>query len=1144
MKKYLERLKDKFYGYIYNTEINIKDRTFVLFSSMYFGALIIALIVGLFLHEPLSSTISSLVTVILSIGSLVFIVKKGVFKTAKIVVAFIMVFFFQPVMFFTKGGLHAGALFTLLLGTYYLVLVLEGRFRVIMCLIDLAVLLACWIIAYNRPELVTAYSREADFIYSFAKYLIIAFVLTAVITFQTRVYRKEARLAEEKTKELEELNRSQNRFFSSMSHEIRTPINTVLGLNEIILRQEDASDEIRKDARNIQGAGKMLLALINDILDVSKIEAGKMDIVPVNYDVSSLLSEIVNMIWLKAEEKGLKFNVEIDPNVPQMLFGDEVRIKQILINLLNNAVKYTKEGSIGMHMECEYSETGNVLLKINVSDTGMGIKADALPHLFDSFQRVDEEKNRYIEGTGLGLSIVKQLVELMDGEITVNSVYGEGSVFAVTLKQGISSDNRIGDISITSAGVGSTERFEHSFHAPNARILIVDDNEMNLQVEEKLLLGTDIKVDLAISGRDALALTLRNRYDVIFMDHLMPEMDGIECFEQIRSQKGGLNRTIPVIVLTANAGGENIELYNNTGFDGYLVKPVSGRQLEDMLMTHLPEEKVTRTDEAGAKGSQINTASGYARKKPVVIAATSMTDLPRQIVKDLQISIIPCIVITNEGRFYDNVDMDSEELVRYMADRTKMVDSEPPTEEELTAFFSQELKKAHHLIFITLTTSSSREYERATRVAKLFENVTVVNSETLSSSTGILVMIAARLAGQGMPVDRIVEELEEARKYIRTSFVIRNTDVMARRGRISPFMNSVLNTLWLRPVLRMKDDKLGVGRFMIGSEQRCYEKYIEQALPSNVGADTSFIFVTYAGMTEEQLLWIEEKISKRVKFDHIIFQKASAGISSNCGEGTFGLLYLVSGNRNYHLGSFFGNAAEEDYEYDYDYDNERADYENDEDEAAFEADADEGIDIEEPVTTERKKEWYETIPGMDASAAIKNSGSKDAFLSVLQIYYDSYEPKASEIQGFYDSQDWENYTIKVHALKSSSRLVGALKLGDDAEALEMAGKKTDTEFITSHHDSLMEEYKNIHDELTPMLGVSDERPDIDPDMLADAYGGLLEFTEAKDYELAKMVMDSVKEFKLPDTDEERFKKLQTYLSQMDWDKMLEVLKEE
>ena len=216
------------------------------------------------------------------------------------------------------------------------------------------------------------------------------------------------------------------------------------------------------------------------------------------------------------------------------------------------------------------------------------------------------------------------------------------------------------------------------------------------------------------------------------------------------------------------------------------------------------------------------------------IAGTQRLSLANDSLKDLQISIIPYTVTTNEGVFYDNIDIDSEELVRYMSDKTKMVTSDPPEEDDLTAFFSRELRKAHHLIYITLTTGSSREYGRAVNVAKTFDNVTVVNSECLSSSTGILVMIAARLAQQNMPVDRIVSELEEAKKLIRTSFVIKNTDIMARRERISPFMNNVLNTLWLRPVLRMKDDKLGVGRFFLGSEKKCYEKYIKHAFPSGV----------------------------------------------------------------------------------------------------------------------------------------------------------------------------------------------------------------------------------------------------------------------------------------------------------------------
>ena len=1133
----LRRLNERFNSYLFDSSIYIKDRTFVLFTSLELMALLLNAVAAVILGDPLTSALASLMGVAVGAVILIILVRMDKIKVAKIVIALVLVLILRPAAFFTKGGVDNGTMVMMLLGSYYLIMVLDGVFRIVICLIDTSLLVTCGVIAYHHPEYLTAYYRKSNYTNSFVQYILGLVVLTILITFWTRILQKETRLAEEKTKELDELNRSQNRFFSSMSHEIRTPINTVLGLNEIILRQEDASEEIKKDARNIQGAGRLLLALINDILDVSKIEAGKMDIVPVDYNVSSLLSEIVNMIWLKAEEKGLKFEVDIDPGVPEVLFGDEVRIKQILINLLNNAVKYTKEGSVSLHMECETGDGRDALLKINVSDTGMGIKPDALPHLFDTFQRVDEEKNRYIEGTGLGLSIVKQLVELMEGEITVNSVYGQGSNFSVTLKQGISSDNRIGDISISGVGsMAGQEKFQHSFHAPDARILIVDDNEMNLQVEEKLLDGTEMVVDLAMSGAEALKKTLQFRYDVIFMDHLMPEMDGIDCFEHIRSQKGGLNQNTPVVVLTANAGGENIELYNNTGFDGYLVKPVSGRQLEDMLMRHLPAEKVINIAGSEMTGSRLNTASGYTKKKPVIIATSTMSDLPQNIVKELQISIIPYTVITNEGVFYDNIDIDSEELVRYMADKTKMVDSEPPTEEALTAFFAGELMKAHHLIYITLTTGSSREYGRAVRAAESFENVTIVNSEMLSSATGILVMIAARLAQQGLPVEKIVSELEEAKQYIRCSFVIKSTDIMARRDRISPMMNSLLNALWLRPFLRMNKDKLGVGGLLFGSDRNCYGKYMDHALPATVSPDTSFIFITYAGMSEEELMWVEKKVRERVDFDNIIFQKASAGISSNCGEGTFGLLYLVKGNRNYNFESLFAKLKEQE-KFD-EYDEEET--ENTDDTESLTSDETPEEAADESIS---ETKWYEEIPGIDPEAAVKNSGSEEAFLSVLKIYYDSYEVKSGEIQKFFDSEDWENYTIKVHALKSSSRLVGAIQLGNDAEAMEMAGKERDTGYITAHHEALMNEYRTIIDALTPELGVADDRPDIPADMLKDAYAGLSEFAEAMDYELAKMVTDSVKEYRLPEDDSERFVRLGECLSRLDWDGIKEILKE-
>ena len=331
------------------------------------------------------------------------------------------------------------------------------------------------------------------------------------------------------------------------------------------------------------------------------------------------------------------------------------------------------------------------------------------------------------------------------------------------------------------------------------------------------------------------------------------------------------------------------------------------------------------------------------------------------------------------------------------------------------------------------------------------------------------------------------------------------------------------------------------------TERKCYEKYIKYAIPTNMHPDKSFVFITYAGMAEDDLLWIRDELNNRFKFDHIIFQKASAGIASNCGEGTFGLLYLIKGNHNYNLGALFAGRNEED-EIDLD---EFDDVMEDAVEEAVE-EAEESSEQEEEKQEAKwyhadgepeAQAWYETIPGIDAAVALKNSGSEESFLSVLGIYYESYDAKAAEIQKYFEDKDWENYTIKVHALKSSSRLVGAVALGNAAEALEMAGKNKDIDFITEHHDSLMDGFRAIHEELTPMLGKQDDLPEIPADMLTDAYAGMSEFVHAKDYELARMVMDSVKEYKLPDEDEERFSRIGAALSKMDWDDITDILNE-
>ena len=960
-------------------------------------------------------------------------------------------------MFFTNGGVVSGTPIWLILGFYYMVLILDGKTRRVMCIHCAIILLICWMTLYFHPEYVKEFDRWGYFFDSYVALIIVSFVLAVVTIFQTRLYQREVRLSNEKTEELETMNKAQSRFFSSMSHEIRTPINTVLGYNELILRQPDASDEIRKDAMNIQGAGKLLLTLINDILDVSKIEAGKMEIVPADYSVASLLSEIVNIIWLKAEKKGLHFNVDIDPDVPSTLYGDEVRIKQVLINLLNNAVKYTNEGTVGLHMECEYLESGDALLNISVSDTGIGIKAEALPHLFETFRRQDEEKNRHIEGTGLGLSIVKQLVELMDGQIRVNSVYSQGTSFEVSLRQGVSSRNPIGNLSISNIGdISAPERFEHSFTAPGARILIVDDNEMNREVEKKLLDGTDITVDLAASGHEALGFTLYNRYDVILMDHLMPEMDGIECYEKIRSQKGGMNRDVPIIAFTANAGSEMVELYNRTGFDGYLVKPVSGHELEDMLLLHLPKDKVVSSADLEMTDSLRNTATRYYKKKAVAIAANSTSDLPSHITRDLGISIIPCRVFTNEGVFDDNVDIDAEELIRYMKDESKRVRTEAPTEETYVKFFAKELEKAHHLIFITFSRGISEEYDRALKAAKSFGNVTVVNSQSMSSAYGMSVLIAARLASQNVPVDKIVAELEETKKRIHCSFVTKSTETITRQGKLNPFINSILTTLWLHPMLKVKDDKLVVGSLLFGNVRKTYVRYLDRAFKGNMTPDTDLLIVPYVGMEEEDLIWIEERIKERVSFDHIVFQRTSAGVAANCGEGSFGLQFLIKGEKSYDLGKFF-----------------------EEEERSEEAVRAIPKPKNEP-KTEPVAETKDTAAGAEESSGLANiegiiledglkfCGSEEAFKKFLHAYHDSIDSRSEEIEDAYNRGDISLYTIKVHALKSTSKMIGAKELSAMAESLEMAGKEENRAFMDENTGKLLELYRSYKEKLADL----------------------------------------------------------------------------
>ena len=572
-------------------ELDYQSKSFVLLSVIALIGLFLAMISGIILGQSFAANLSVFVEFVLFSAIFLWAIYRNAIRKAMLLITAFLIFVFLPSAFFTSGGAAGGTPVWFAFTTLYVVMTLSGRPKKFFLVCNLIVVIICWWIGYTHPETITEFTRKEAFFDSFFTLLIVGVVMTALLSYQALLFRRENERVSNQKKEIEELNRAQNRFFSSMSHEIRTPINSILGLNEVILRQDDASDEIKNDAGAIQGAGKMLLALVNDILDFSRIEAGRMDIVPVQYRLDGLMSEIVNMILLQAKEKGLTFSAHIDPDVPSVLIGDEIRIRQIIINLLNNAVKYTESGTVNIEIRSVETGDDRINLIISVSDTGIGIREEVLPILFDAFARMDREKNRKIEGTGLGLSIVKQLTDLMDGDIKVDSTYGQGTTFTVTLPQEVSDPKKIGNINIMDHA-SRNYIYESMFTAPEADILVVDDIKMNLMVVKKLLRETKVRIDTASSGHEALDMTLNKRYDVILMDHLMPEMDGIECLEYIRNQSGGMCTDVPVIVLTANVGGENNELYKEAGFDEILAKPVSGNSLEETLLRFIPRDKI------------------------------------------------------------------------------------------------------------------------------------------------------------------------------------------------------------------------------------------------------------------------------------------------------------------------------------------------------------------------------------------------------------------------------------------------------------------------------------------------------------------------------------------------------------------------
>ena len=412
----------------------------------------------------------------------------------------------------------------------------------------------------------------------------------------TKRMQEQAEIMKELKEQAEAANQAKSLFVSNMSHDIRTPMNAIVGLTEVLLRK-DWPMEDKKYLLNIKSSGKALLDIINDLLDFSKIEAGKFVITRDTYDIAQMFRDIQVIGDTRIGDKDVKLVMDVDREIPRLLYGDSLRIRQVLINIMNNAIKFTDKGSVTVQVQAKQREGKRVQLDFSVKDTGQGIKKQDLEHLFNAFTQVDLKKNRGKEGTGLGLAISRQLVELMGGTLLVESEYGKGSEFYFTLWEGIESEENIGDFGEVKEQPGDAGKDMFTFTLPDATILLVDDNEINREVAQALLEPFEMKIDVVSNGKEALDLVQQNHYDLVFMDHYMPVMDGVEATRRIRSLEGDYYKNLPILALTADAVQGVKEEFLAAGMNDFVSKPIAMKDITSALTRWIPKNKIVRKDE-------------------------------------------------------------------------------------------------------------------------------------------------------------------------------------------------------------------------------------------------------------------------------------------------------------------------------------------------------------------------------------------------------------------------------------------------------------------------------------------------------------------------------------------------------------------
>lgn len=499
----------------------------------------------------------------------------------------------MTVLFFLDGGTFGGVPILFILTVVATPFFLDMPHSIIMICLEICAYVMNVVFAAIYP--VSVNSELAGVANTFVPVMIVAVALGVLCMLYTYSYRHQQVRLDNAIAEANSANEAKSSFLNNMSHEIRTPMNSILGMNEMILREEDRP-EIKEYALVIQRSGRALLGIINDVLDFSKLQDKKMEITPVRYDLSSLINDMVNIAAEQAKKKSLTFTVNVDKAIPRILDGDEYHIRQVMLNILNNAIKYTERGGITVTIGHEAIDNYTIMLKCSVTDTGIGIRAEDLEYIFQPFEHIEASRKFSADGSGLGLPIVQKLLQLMGSDLKVESVFHKGSTFSFEVMQNVVKWEPIGDYerAFSMANAHQTAKFTQSFTAPNAKVLVVDDADVNLLVFANLLKKTKIKIDTASSGVEMLQMVRMNKYDMIFLDHRMPGMDGIEAFHNMKKITDGLNFNTPVVALTANAVLGARQLYIDEGFSDYISKPVDTVRLEQILLEYLPDDLIVR----------------------------------------------------------------------------------------------------------------------------------------------------------------------------------------------------------------------------------------------------------------------------------------------------------------------------------------------------------------------------------------------------------------------------------------------------------------------------------------------------------------------------------------------------------------------